>query len=227
MTTHWIAVMGNSPGVGKSTLCVALASWLRDAGAVVDHFEEDEILTRAQFRGVAEEFVDGKGVVHPRTLVAATRSYVEHARRSGVDVLVTDALIPFVPSLVAWGHDEPAIAEIIRDLERAVEPTRVSVVYLRDDPAVALRRAVDRSGPAWGEWYVGKLGAAPGTRSVVDLASAAEHLRREADLTLRLLADSRWDVVIADAGVADAEQIARDVRERLRGRLQALVPSGH
>ncbi|MBE1606536.1 hypothetical protein [Actinopolymorpha pittospori] len=225
MTTHWIAVVGNSPGVGKSTLCVALASWLRDAGAVVDHFEEEHILTRAQFRDVAEEFA-GDGVVHPRTLVAATRSYVEHARGSGVDVLVTDALIPFVPSLVAWGQDEPAIAEIIRDLERAVEPTRVTLVYLRDDPGVALQRAVDREGPAWAEWYVGKLGAAPGTRSVVDLASAAEHLRREADLTLRLLAASRWDVVIADAGVADAGQIARYVRERLRGRLQDVVPSG-
>jgi hypothetical protein len=226
MTTHWIAVMGNSPGVGKSTLCAALANWLRDAGAVVDHFEEAEILTRAQFRGVAEEFADGAGVVHPRTLVAATRSYVEHARGSGVDVLVTDALIPFVPSLVAWGHDEPAIAEIIRDLERAVEPTRVSVVYLRDDPGVALRRAIDREGPAWAEWYIGKLGRLPGTRSVVDLASAVEHLRREADVTLRLLAASRWDVVIADAGAADAEQTAQYVRERLRGPLQALVPLG-
>lgn len=75
-----------------------------------------------------------------RTLVAATRAYVEHARSSGVDVLVTDALIPFVPSFVAWGHEEAAIAQVLRDLEEAVEPTRVNVVYLRDDPEVALPR---------------------------------------------------------------------------------------
>jgi hypothetical protein len=64
----------------------------------------------------------------------------------------------------------------------------------------------------------------PGTRAVVDLESAADHLRREADLTLRLLAASRWDVVIADAGASDAEQTARYVRERLRGPLQDVVP---
>ncbi|MFF2850997.1 hypothetical protein ACFVT5_32375 [Streptomyces sp. NPDC058001] len=33
MTLHFISVIGSSPGVGKSTLCRALAQWLSGTGA--------------------------------------------------------------------------------------------------------------------------------------------------------------------------------------------------
>ncbi|MER5439467.1 ATP-binding protein [Streptomyces sp. NPDC002790] len=216
MEQHLIAVVGSSPGVGKSTLCGALARWADASGAVVDHFEEADILVRPAFSAVAEEFAGGAGSVRPRTLVEATRSYVEQARADGVDVLVTDALIPFIPSLVAWGHDETAIAEVVHDLEEAVQPARVTVVFLRDDPEVALRRAVEREGPQWADWYVDKLRNSPGTASVSDLASAADHLRRESELTLRRLAATRWNVVSVDVGERDAAQTERYVRERLQ-----------
>jgi hypothetical protein len=85
-----------------------------------------------------------------------------------MDVLVTDALIPFIPSLVAWGHDETAIAEVVRGVEAAVEPAEVTVVYLRDAPETALQRAVEREGPQWADWYLHKLSRSPGTRSVTD-----------------------------------------------------------
>ncbi|WP_223167774.1 ATP-binding protein [Nonomuraea sp. SYSU D8015] len=219
MTEHVIAVVGSSPGVGKSTLCGALARWIGGTGTVVDHFEESDVLTRAPFRAVAEEFAGGAGSVRPRTLVEATRAYVEQAREDGVDVLVTDALIPFVPSLVAWGHDETAIAQVVRDLEEAVAPTRVSVVFLHDAPEAALRRAIEREGPEWLDWYVGKLGRSPGTRDVHDLESAADHLRRESELTLRVLAATRWNVVVVEVGGRDAAQVEQDVREALQGSL--------
>lgn len=226
MAEHLIAVVGSSPGVGKSTLCSALARWIDGTGAVVDHFQEADVLTRASFRAVAEEFAGGTGSVRPRTLVQATKVYVEQARAGGVDVLVTDALIPFVPSLVAWGHDETAIAQVVHDLEAAVEPTRVSVVFLRGDPEAALRRAVEREGPEWTDWYVGKLRRSPGTRTVDDLASAADHLRRESELTLRVLAATRWNVLVVEVGERDAAQTEEYVRERLRGLLGKDLP-GH
>ncbi|GAA3873298.1 hypothetical protein [Streptomyces sedi] len=218
MEQHVVAVVG-SPGVGKSTLCGALTEWLAGAGVVVDHFEEADILTREVFRPVAEEFAGGAGSVRPDTLVAATRAYVAGARRAGVRVLVTDALLPFVPSLVAWGHDEAAITRTVRELAEAVEPARVHVVSLRDDPETALARAVAREGAGWGRWYVDKLSRAPGTRSVRDLASAAEHLRWEAELTSRVLAGTGWDVVTVEVGGRDAAAMERHVRERLRGAL--------
>ncbi|MEU3988041.1 hypothetical protein AB0F24_06560 [Streptomyces platensis] len=62
--THLIAVVGNSPGVGKSTLCRSLADWLRSTGATVDHFEEADILPRPAFRAVAEEFTGGARDAH-------------------------------------------------------------------------------------------------------------------------------------------------------------------
>lgn len=33
MTMHLISVIGSSPGVGKSTLCRAVAQWLTGTGA--------------------------------------------------------------------------------------------------------------------------------------------------------------------------------------------------
>jgi broad-specificity NMP kinase len=41
-----ISVIGSSPGIGKSTLCRALADWPAGLGASVDHFEEADVLAR-------------------------------------------------------------------------------------------------------------------------------------------------------------------------------------
>ncbi|MCZ1020738.1 hypothetical protein [Streptomyces noursei] len=215
MTMHLISVIGSSPGVGKSTLCRAIAEWLGDTGASVDHFEEADILTRAAFRPVTEEFAGGDGSVRPATLVECTRAYVAESLAAGKDYLVTDALLPFIPSLVAWGHDEGTLVHVMGELARAVEPAQVTVVYVHDDPARALRRAVEREGDAWEEWYVRKLAGSPGTRAVRDLASAAAHLRYEADLTRRLLAQTPWHVVGVEVGDLDAREAYAHVRRRL------------
>jgi hypothetical protein len=73
VTAHLIAVVGSSPGVGKSTLCDSLVRWLDEPGVAVDHFEEAHIPTRPEFQEVAEEFADGAGSMRPRTLVDALR----------------------------------------------------------------------------------------------------------------------------------------------------------
>ncbi|MCX4903037.1 hypothetical protein [Streptomyces sp. NBC_00878] len=206
MTAHLVSVIGSSPGVGKSTLCRALADWLAGLGASVDHFEEADILARPAFRPVAEEFADGTSDVRPETLVESTRAYVEESLAAGRDYLVTDALLPFVPSLVAWGHDESTLVRVVKELTRAVLPAEVTVVYVHDDPATALRRAVEREEADWEDWYVGKLAGSPGTRAVHDLPSAAAHLRFEAELTRRLLADTPWRVLTVDAGTLGAQE---------------------
>lgn len=89
------------------------------------------------------------------------------------------------------------------------------MVYVQDDPATALQRAVDREGPDWENWYVAKLAASPGTRSVHDLPSAAAHLRDEAALTHRLLAATPWKVLPVDVAGLDPHQTARHVRHHL------------
>ncbi|MFJ8920325.1 hypothetical protein ACIREK_12745 [Streptomyces sp. NPDC102415] len=228
MTAHLISVIGSSPGVGKSTLCRAVSEWLTGTGASVDHFEEPDILTRPVFRAAAEEFADGTGSVRPATLVACTRAYVAESTGAGMDHLVTDALLPFIPSLVAWGHNEEVLVQVMDELARAVEPAQVTVVYVHDDPGTALRRAIEREGEAWGDWYVRKLADSPGTRAVHDLASAAEHLRHEAELTRRLLARSPWRVLTVNAGALGAHEAAAHTRKRLAdilGLPEALAPA--
>ncbi|GHJ37852.1 hypothetical protein [Streptomyces sp. TS71-3] len=219
MAMRLISVIGNSPGAGKSTLCRALARWLSGTGASVDHFEEADILKRAAFRPVAEEFADGTGSVRPATLVECTRAYVAESLAEGRDYLLTDALLPFIPSLVAWGHPEETVRHVLAELARAVKPAEVILVYVHDDPERALRRAVDREGGGWEDWYVSKLAASPGTRAVRDLASAAAHLRSEAELTRRLLGRTPWHVLTVDMGTLNAEEAYARTRRYLNGLL--------
>ncbi|MGW8374699.1 hypothetical protein [Streptomyces sp. ODS28] len=220
MTLHLISVIGSSPGVGKSTLCRAVAGWLNGLGLSVDHFEEADILTRSAFRPVAEEFAEGNSDVQPATLVECTRAYVAESLAEGRDYLVTDALLPFIPSLVAWGHDEKTLAHVMGELARAAEPAQVTVAYVHDDPEKALRRAVEREGDGWEGWYVGKLAGSPGTRNVHDLPSAAAHLRFEAALTRRLLARTPWNVLNVDVGELNAEEAYAHTRRWLATALE-------
>ena len=55
--TVLVVAWGASPGIGKSTLCAGLSEWLSDAGLQVDHFQEEEILTRPQYADVASHFL--------------------------------------------------------------------------------------------------------------------------------------------------------------------------
>jgi thymidylate kinase len=154
--TVLIAVWGASPGVGKSTLCAGLSRWLADAGLRVDHFREEEILTRSEFGAVAEAF-KATGTVGPGTLIAATAEFVDSVRASGDDVVIADALVPFVPTLLAMGHGEEMIDAFMTDLAEVLAPVCPVMVFLDGKAEVALSRAVRREGEQWLDWYVGKL----------------------------------------------------------------------
>jgi hypothetical protein len=210
-----ISVLG-SPGVGKSSLCRALTERYAAAGVAVDHFAEEQILTRPAFAAVAEEFAGGSGIVRPETLITATREYARQSRADGVAVSITDALIPFIPSLRAWGHSKQAINGIVEELAQAVRPTEVIIVHLVDDPERALRRAAAREAPGWIDWYVDKLRAAPGATEVVDLDSAVRHLNEEVDLTRQILDRSGWPVIeLARVTELDPAVLVQTVINRL------------
>ncbi|QGN32647.1 ATP-binding protein [Microlunatus sp. Gsoil 973] len=211
--TAVVAVVGG-PGSGKSTLCAALAERFRGEGLVVDHFREEEILSRADFAQVASQFAGGAGSVAPRTLVEDYRGYVSRAVTDGVDLLITDALVPFIPSLIAWGHSEAELARVIGDLEDVAAGVTVVVVMLTADPAITLQRAISREGEGWAESYIRKLSRLPGTSHVVSIPTAVDQLRRDADITRRLLARSKWRLVEVDA-TAEARSMADSVVRRL------------
>jgi Mrp family chromosome partitioning ATPase len=141
--TVFVAVVGAAPGVGKSTLCAGLTRALTDRGLSVDHFREEEILSRPAYAAVAAEF-RANGVVRSDQLLAATVGYVGSAT---ADVVIADALFPYLPSLRAWGHTPEQIAGFLDDLADIVRPV---VLYLDGDPLVLLPRAAAReTDPDW------------------------------------------------------------------------------
>lgn len=213
--TRLITVAAASPGAGKSTLAAGLVDWLRDRGLRVDHFREEEVLTRTPFMSLAREFT-ATGRVHPSTLLETTQAYLAGLDAEGVDVAVTDALVPFVPSLMGWGYDEAAIASFLADLAARIGWAEPIVVYLDDDPSPALARAIDREGPAWQDWLLAKLGAYPVNPPVRDLDTACGYLRYERAVTLRLLAELPWQVLVIDQpDPPSATSVQRLARQRL------------
>lgn len=219
--TILITVWGASPGMGKSTLCTGLARRLTDAGLRVDHFREEDIMTRPQFAAVAEEFT-ATGRVEPATLLAATARFVESVLRSDDDVVIADALVPFVPTLLAMGHDEPAIDAFLADLTPVLAPVGPVMVFLDGDAATALPRAARREGPHWLDWYVAKLARYRVEPAVTDAASAVTYLRRERAATLATVRRSRWQLVVVD----QADRLSpAEVLEAAQHGLQPWLPT--
>ncbi|MFD4502330.1 hypothetical protein [Streptomyces sp. NPDC058457] len=212
--TVLVAVWGASPGVGKSTLCAGLSQWLADAGLRVDHFREEEILTRPQFAAVAEEF-GATGRVEPGTLIAATADFVDAAVTSGDDVVVADALMPFVPTLLAMGHGEETIDAFMTDLTEVLARVRPVMVFLDGNAESALSRAATREGEQWLDRYVGKLAGYGVSPPVADPASAVTYLLRERAVTLGAVRRKDWGLVVIER--ADELPRSEVLREAQRG----------
>lgn len=141
----------------------------------------------------------------------------------GYDVVVTDALIPFVPSLRAWGQSEETIDQFLRELREILAPARTVLVYLDGDPSPALSRAAEREGPDWLTWYITKLSRCQVTPAVHDIDSACGYLRREREVTLRLAGRQPWDLVRID----NADQLPRHtVQETAVASLTQLLGGG-
>lgn len=185
-----ICVLGSAPGIGKSTLCRGLRAAFERDGLSVDHFAEDDILTAPEFEAVAAEF-GATGVVAMETFVAATKAYA--ARIEAYDLAIADSQLPYLPSLLAFGHSRVEIAAFLRELAELVDPV---VIFLDGDPEKALRRAVQREDPAWLDWFVAKLARYEVTPAVHDAASAAVYLEAERETILDLLRD--WRLVVVD-----------------------------
>ncbi|MGH3502726.1 MAG: hypothetical protein ACRDQA_17805 [Nocardioidaceae bacterium] len=89
-------------------------------------------------------------------------------------------------------------------------------MYLDDDPAAAVARAVERGGPAWLDWLIAKLGHYPVSPAVHDFETACAYLQHERSVTLELLADLPWQViVIPQPDPPSATAVQRTTRDRL------------
>jgi hypothetical protein len=207
-----IAVFGASPGIGKTTLAERLAAEGRLHGRV-DYFKEEHVLSRDEFTQVAVQFREC-GAVDLDVLLEASRRFVASA--AAFDMVVTDALFPFIPSLLAWGHDEQTICSFLVQLRTILEPLGPVVVYLDGDPAAALPRAATRSGDAWLRNFVAKATTYKTLPAIRDLPDALAYLRRERDVTLRSMACTGYTaVVLADADTRPVEDLMAEVVPRI------------
>ncbi|WP_328835301.1 hypothetical protein [Streptomyces europaeiscabiei] len=224
--TVLISVWGASPGVGKSTLCAGLVRWLADAGLQVDHFPEEEILTRPQFTAVAQSFKT-TGAVDLATLIAATAEFVASVLASGDDVVIADALVPYVPTLLAMGHEEETIGAFMADLTEVLAPVSPVMVFLDGNAEAALSRAARREGEQWLDWYIGKLAKYAASPPVADVASAMNYLQRERAVTLRAIARNDWSLVVIERadGLPQGE-VLRAAQRSLRPWLGTTVAPG-
>lgn len=195
-----IGVVGSSPGIGKSTLCRGLRAHFEAAGLRVDHFAEEDILSAPEFAAVAAEFTD-TGYVAPETFLACSASYVSRVER--FDVAIADSLLPYLPSLLAFGHSRDELAAFLAELAVIVQPLDPVLVYLDGDPSAALRRAVAREGPDWLGWFVDKLARYRVSPTVDSAETAAAYLVHERETSLALLRAGGWRVLV----VGDADEL--------------------
>ncbi len=141
----------------------------------------------------------GSGYVDAAALVHATLRYLTAAAEAGVEIVVMDTLIPYVPSLLAFGYSEARIATIIDELAAGTAGMELVAVFLDGDPWPALARAAAREDPRWLGWYAGKLArygllASPEP----DLDTLTAYLTREREITLRVLLAQPWPLLVVD-----------------------------
>ena len=157
------------------------------------------------------------GVVELDTLLTASARFVGAILASADDVVVADALVPFVPSLLAWGHSDRVIGTFIAGLAEILAPVGPVLVYLDGSAEAGLARAARRDGPQWLDGYIGKLARYQVRPRVRDLASAARYLRRERAVTLAAARRQGWGIVRVDrATELTPGQVLRIVRQGLR-----------
>ena len=176
-----IAVFGAAPGIGKSTVCTALAATLSSNGVRVEHFREEDLFGRSAFADFAAGFT-ADGTIDMAKLVDSTICYLDSV---AADVIVMDALIPYVPTLLALGYDEPEIDEVIDGLAARIAHVPTEFVFLDGDPEAALIRAIAREDEGWIDRYVAKLVRYGLTPPDAGRDGACLYLRRERDEMLR------------------------------------------
>jgi len=200
-----VLVTGASSGLGKSTLARSLSEALAHEGVRVSLFREEDIRREPAFAEVMSVF-EATGEVDTRTLLVAAGEYLRAARRQPVDVFVLDALFPYLPSLLAWGHTDAEVAAFFSEIATRFDGFGVIELHLAGDVAAGLQRAAGREGGDWLDDHVARMAARSGAPPIDSVDGAAAYLGALAARSRRLLEAAPWPVEVLDAD-APADEI--------------------
>jgi len=213
--TRIVAVAGVAPAVGTSTLAVGLHDWMTARGLSVDLVEEDEVLTRPVFAPVARELAV-TGICTVATLTSSIEAFVDEVAESAHDVVICDALFPFVRSLHDWDNGEIVIDGFLADCTRALAAVPFTLIYVDADIYAALRHADDREPSGWLEWYLASMIRDEAAVEQNPLDVAVGLLGRERDEALRLMEKHGWDVrVVPESDLLTPEEILDRAQRQL------------
>ncbi len=213
--TRIVAVAGVAPAVGTSTLAAGLRDWMTGRGLSVDLVEEDEVLTRPVFAPMARELAV-TGACTVATLTSCVTAFIDEIAESAYDVVICDALFPFVRSLHDWDIGEIVVDGFLADCTRALAAVPFTLVYVDADVYAALRHADVREPSGWLEWYLANMIRNEPSSDVNPVDVAVGLLARERDEALRLMAQHGWDVrQIPEADLLSPEEILARAQQQL------------
>ena len=194
----FVMVTGAAPGLGKSTMARCLGGRLEAGGREVVTLLESVIAERDEFADVMSSF-RSTGTATGAALVEATRRLAATFRERDA-IVVQDMLLPYLPSLFAWGFSDEDIVDLFARISAACSGVELVQVHLDGSSALSVPRAVEREGLSWLDWLIAKVDRyADASAPVTDLASLVEHLERARRRARTLLAEAPWPVVVVDA----------------------------
>jgi hypothetical protein len=191
-------VTGAAPGLGKSTMARCLGDRLDLNGREVVVFLEAMIAERDEFADVMSSF-RSTGIASGAALVEATRRFAATYRGGSPAIVIQDMLLPYLPSLLAWGFLDSEIADLFAQIAAVCSGIQLVQVHLDGSPALSVPRAVEREEPPWLDWEIAKVSRyADATAPVTDLASLVEYFEGARRRTRKLLAEAPWPVIVVD-----------------------------
>ena len=210
-----IAVTGDGPGLGKSTL-VRLLHGALSSRFEVELFREEDILTDPSFDTVMAEF-RRTGEASIDALISGASRFSQSVRTRRPVVVVLDSLLPYLPSLFAWGLTDTEIADFFATLASALEPTRLIQLHLAGDVREGLQRASRREGGDWLERQIVKTNSYRGSGQVSSAQDLVGYLEAGAQRARVLLRNAPWPVEEIDAfdGLTDPLPSALSALDRL------------
>jgi len=200
---------GVSPGVGKSTLMTSLARTLRESGAIVDLFTEEQLFTRPDYARMAAGFRSRSFPTY-EIFLTTYAAHISQLRTAGSWGLF-DWNCAGMAGDLPWARENPAaVVDLVRAVRELAQDMAPIVLCLDAPIEVAVGRAVAERGRDWVTKYA-KIAADNGVGQAEPIDMIIRYLRAEdqARVDLEALESAGWETAKLDATGSAADMLSR------------------